>query len=131
MTARKSAEIHRMSGAASRNPGRVKGRAAAPAVVGTPGSAPDHLDAAAQAVWAELIASAPPGILGRGGDLILLELVSAAIAAARSRKWAVAPNLMLRIERLLDRLGLIPDRLSGTGVPPNGPTKPNDRFFAD
>jgi len=119
-TQRKSLTQLAESGTLGRNKGRYAARIAAQSVVIPPiGQVPGHLSPAEKAAWAEIVKSAPAGLLSRP-DRIIVELAAKLISRLRAGDSKASElNLLLNI---LGRIGFSPiDRLKFNLEPPPEP----------
>ena len=109
-TPRKSLSELVASGTLQKNLGRYQSRiAAVPTITYPPGRAPGHFTAPERAAWAEILRTAPPGLLMRS-DRIALEILVKLLL--RAREPNPKPSDFNALTALMAKLGLTPsDRL--------------------
>jgi hypothetical protein len=103
---RKSIQELMLSGTYQVNKRRYEHRLNPVATVQLPvGTAPRHLQATERAVWAEVVRSAPEGLLGRP-DRIVLEVAARLIVKMRTGEYK--PSDVGALLNVLTKLGLTP-----------------------
>lgn len=104
---RKPTQLHALSGALDKNPGRFADRANEPQDDRPLGDPPMHLRPEERAAWAELERISAPGVLCFG-DRIIVELTAVHIAMLRGLGAGLPDAKVRRLESLLGQLGLTP-----------------------
>lgn len=117
-------EVAALKGADKKNPQRY--RTEAPKSVLPLGSAPDHLSEMAKAVWFELEAYAPAGVLA-GSDRLMLETAAVLVAEFRENTKDFPASKMGHMIGVLARLGMSPSDRQKLGAEK---TKEEDPFSA-
>lgn len=118
-----------LTGTLAHNKGRYANRADEPdGSQPFPTDPPDHLTDHQKQCWRELVDLAHPGTLCRS-DAILMEHGAMILAELRARRWVVGPQLLLRLEVFLSKMGMTPADRSRIRAPKrkNGPD-PLDEF---
>jgi phage terminase small subunit len=95
----------RLSGAAAKNPQRY--RAVPPEGKGELGEPPEHVGAAAAAVWRELDRVSPVGVLTES-DRIPVEMLSNLVIEYRENPSGFQASRLAQMVSLLGRLGMTP-----------------------
>jgi hypothetical protein len=116
-----------MTGAGRKNPARLKARENEPEPTGPIGLPPAHwkkpcsiMPGAREAIWAEYVAEALPGVLGNS-DRKLLEMICELTLDAR-HFWSGQARARAELAKLLPKLGMTPvDRARVTVHKPSGP----------
>jgi|GEM_PF-2351003 len=110
-TPRKSLAQLAASGTLARHSGRYKSRlAAVPTIIHPPGRAPAHLNLDQKTVWAEIIRTAPQGVLMKS-DRIIVEVLVRLLLKVRTTDGSTAE--FNAIANVLGKLGMTPaSRLS-------------------
>jgi phage terminase small subunit len=117
--ARKSLAELKLSGTYERNRKKYDTRLNLVPVITAPiGTAPRHLQATERAVWAEVIRSAPIGLLGRP-DRIILEVASRLIP--RMRAGDLKPSELGVLLNILNKLGMNPTARQKLNLEPAEP----------
>ena len=94
------------SGTLGRNKGRYQSRiAAVPITLSPPGHAPSHFDAQQKAVWAEILRTAPHGLLMKS-DRIVVEVLVRLLHKVRTSDGSTAEYNS--IINLLGKMGMTP-----------------------
>lgn len=117
-------EVAALKGADKKNPQRY--RAEVPKSVLPLGSAPEHLSEMAKAVWFELEAYAPAGVLA-GSDRLMLETAAVLVAEFRENTKGFPASKMGHMIGVLARLGMSPSDRQKLGAEK---TKEEDPFSA-
>jgi hypothetical protein len=120
-TPRKSLRELLESGTLQKNIGRYQARIAAVANVISPiGRAPNHLTAPEKAIWAELVKTAPPGLLMKNDRLIVEVAVKLVHRMRTSEPKSSEINALATV---LSKLGMNPtDRVKMNLEPPIDPS---------
>jgi phage terminase small subunit len=124
---RKPTELHALSGALEKNPGRYADRKAEPQDDRALGPPPEWLAADAKAAWLELERISAPGVL-RIGDRIAVEIAALLIARLRRAGDLMPEPELRRLQSLLGELGLSPASRSKVQAGPVKATNPFEKF---
>lgn len=125
---RKPTHLLELCGAFKHDPARGEARANEPVPTGALGEPPSCLNKSQCAIWFELAAQVPPGVL-TNADRFTVELTVRLIAKMR-RGTAMASDTAL-LQNCLGRMGLTPsDRSKVSVVPTDTPAKSPFAEFA-
>lgn len=111
---RKPTAVLELTGAFKKNPQRKKARSTEPVPTGEVGPPPPHFDAPLTAIWYEVIAIIPAGVL-TGADRILVELTCSLIHSLRTYTCEKGDKSLLK--NCLASLGMTPAERSKISVP--------------
>lgn len=111
---RKPTGVLELTGAFRKNPQRKRARSCEPVPSGVIGSHPQHFDANLAAIWYEVIAMIPAGVL-TGADRILVELTCTLISGLRLSTSQKGDKALLK--NCLASLGMTPAERSKISIP--------------
>jgi phage terminase small subunit len=124
---RKPLAAHQLSGAIQKNPQRFAARGNEPTPTAPVGAPPKHMEAAEKAVWKEIVAVSPKGVL-TNADRLLLEVACRLVTQFRSGLLLRASEVSTLLNSL-GRLGLSPADRAKLNVQ-SEPPKPGDDPYA-